>query len=109
MTHVSFQDRKTADKFYLLLQGKELPGVDGVLDMSWVNTPLPPVGDAGPKTTPTPTSNSYHEDSAQAASAVVGDAMAGFDEAEEAGSRIDEAPEEGEVDMDYDVAGEEGW
>lgn len=32
---MSFQDRKTAEKFYYTLQGKELPGVDGTLELAW--------------------------------------------------------------------------
>ncbi|PFH59897.1 hypothetical protein XA68_11723 [Ophiocordyceps unilateralis] len=39
VTHVSFQDRRTAEKFYYSLHGKELPGVDGKLDLSWVTGP----------------------------------------------------------------------
>lgn len=42
-TFVSFRDRKTAEKFYNSLHGSELPGVEGKLELSWVNTPLPPV------------------------------------------------------------------
>lgn len=34
-TYVSFQDRKTAEKFQLLLNGKELPGIEGTLDVQW--------------------------------------------------------------------------
>lgn len=36
-TYVSFRDRKTAEKLYYTLHGKELPGVEGKLDLEWVN------------------------------------------------------------------------
>lgn len=38
MTHVSFQDRKTAEKFYYSLNEKELPGVEGKLELAWFQT-----------------------------------------------------------------------
>lgn len=36
-TYVSFRDRKTAERMYYGLHGKELPGVEGKLDLAWVN------------------------------------------------------------------------
>ncbi|KAH6607752.1 hypothetical protein Trco_004065 [Trichoderma cornu-damae] len=95
VTHVSFQDRKTAEKFYCNLHGKELPGISGTLDLSWVNTPLPPVGSF----------NKRGEDPGD------GDAMAGMnddDDNADAGS-LGEHMHERHVDMDYDVGDEEGW
>ncbi|KAL6881415.1 hypothetical protein J3F83DRAFT_55208 [Trichoderma novae-zelandiae] len=94
VTYVSFQDRKTAEKFYYSLHGKELPGVSGTLDLSWVSTPLPPVG-----------SSKRNEDAED------GDAMAGMnddDGAVDAGSPGEQMRER-QVDMDYDVGDEEGW
>ncbi|KAL6898233.1 hypothetical protein GGI43DRAFT_408681 [Trichoderma evansii] len=96
VTNVSFQDRKTAEKFYYSLHGKELPGVEGTLDLSWVNTPLPPVG-----------SFKKNEDLGD------GDAMAGMNDDEEEGEVIEDLPEKHmqgrQVDMDYDVGDDEGW
>ncbi|PHH83515.1 hypothetical protein CDD82_66 [Ophiocordyceps australis] len=37
VTHVTFPDRKTAEKFYYSLHGKQLPGVEAKLDISWAN------------------------------------------------------------------------
>ncbi|KAL5084182.1 hypothetical protein Trisim1_012257 [Trichoderma cf. simile WF8] len=93
VTHVSFQDRKTAEKFHYSLHGKELPGVSGTLELSWINTPLPPVG-----------SSKKNEDVED------GDAMAGLNDEE---ANADEGlPEEHmrerQVDMDYEVDEEEG-
>ncbi|KAM0455672.1 hypothetical protein ACHAPV_007750 [Trichoderma viride] len=96
VTNVSFQDRKTAEKFYYSLHGKELPGVEGTLDLSWVNTPLPPVG-----------SFKKNEDVGD------GDAMAGMNDDEEEGEVIEDLPDKHtqgrQVDMDYDVGDDEGW
>ncbi|CAM1511247.1 Fc.00g087600.m01.CDS01 [Cosmosporella sp. VM-42] len=92
VTHVSFQDRKTAEKFYYTLHNKELPGVEGKLDLSWVNTPLPPVGDK-------PVAADRDRDVTIAAG-------------EEAprGESPDPAPrEERVVNMDYEVADEDAW
>jgi RNA-binding protein 26 len=47
VTYVSFQDRKTAEKLYYSLHGKELPGVDGKLELSWVNAPAGATSGAG--------------------------------------------------------------
>lgn len=38
-TYVSFSDRKTAERFHQLLNGKELPGIEGVLDIQWATGP----------------------------------------------------------------------
>ncbi|KAL7933681.1 hypothetical protein V8C35DRAFT_303581 [Trichoderma chlorosporum] len=94
VTHVSFQDRKTAERFYYSLHGKELPGIIGTLELSWINTPLPPVG-----------SSKKNEDVED------GDAMAGFND--DQGNADTGSPEEHlrerQVDMDYEVGDEEGW
>ncbi|KAJ4270398.1 hypothetical protein NW762_002079 [Fusarium torreyae] len=97
-THVSFQDRKTAEKFYYSLHGKELPGVDGRLELTWVNTPLPPVKTAN------------NDDAAHA----VGedkedDAMAGFDDQPKRERSVEPQREERAVNMDYEVAEEDAW
>lgn len=88
-THVSFQDRKSAEKLYYSLHGKELPGVEGKLELAWVNTPLPPV---------------------KLAKKEVDDDM--HDEGEIEENRDDaqfSKREERQVNMDYEVADDEGW
>ncbi|KHN97989.1 CCCH zinc finger and RRM domain-containing protein [Metarhizium album ARSEF 1941] len=98
VTHVSFRDRKTAEKLYHLLHGNELPGVQGKLELTWVNSPLPPVA---PK-------KSAHEDSGIV---TPGDAMAGMDDAREEGKPRDkerDADAAAPVNMDYEV-GDYGW
>ncbi|KAM5348323.1 hypothetical protein ACJ41O_008147 [Fusarium nematophilum] len=108
VTHVSFQDRKTAEKFYYSLHGKELPGVEGHLDLSWVSTPLPPV------------KTSTHSRSAPAAAGSSGagggavedkedDAMAGFDDHHIKRESAEPQREERAVNMDYEVEEEDVW
>ncbi|PHH90533.1 hypothetical protein CDD83_3375 [Cordyceps sp. RAO-2017] len=80
VTHVSFQDRKTAERFYASLHGKELPGVDGKLELSWAGAP--PLA---------PTSG-------------LSDDGAGGDDDDDA---KDEAPRP--VDMDYEVGDDDAW
>ena len=86
MTHVSFKDRKTAEKFYYTLHGKELPGVEGQLDLAWV---------AADKTDVTPVE--------KGASAEEGNAMAAMDEERERERERNKR----EVDMDYEMPDEE--
>lgn len=93
VTHVSFQDRRTAERFYHSLHGKELPGVDGKLDVSWVNAPMPRVPTAKPT-----------DDSAAAFS---DDEMAGADDAPEASK--EELTPRRQVDMDYEVGDDGAW
>ena len=38
-THVSFGDRKTAERFFVMLNGNELPGIEGKLELSWLSNP----------------------------------------------------------------------
>lgn len=49
-TYVSFRDRKTAEKLYHSLHGKELAGVDGKLDLQWVTGAPPPASTAAAAT-----------------------------------------------------------
>lgn len=66
-TYVSFQDRKTAEKFQLLLNGKELPGIEGTLDVQWAT--------GAPASTSTSTKPQSHpQPSAAAATAAAADA-----------------------------------
>jgi RNA-binding protein 26 len=43
MTSITFADRKTAEKFFYGLSNKEIPGIEGKVELAWVSTPLPPV------------------------------------------------------------------
>ncbi|KOS17991.1 putative RNA-binding protein [Escovopsis weberi] len=114
VTHVSFQDRKTAEKFFHSLNGKELPGVPGRLELSWAEG-----GGA-------PSSSSSSAAAAAAGPAKTagmpedtGDAMAGMDDLQDAGAQEEEEEQqqqqqqprasERQVDMDYEVAEDEGW
>lgn len=93
VTHVSFRDRKTAEKVYFSLHGKELPGVQGKLDLAWVNSPLPHVN----------TKTLTQEENGAAG----GDAMAGMDDEREG---TDAAAEESRaVNMDYEAGDDYGW
>lgn len=97
VTHVSFRDRKTAETFYYSLHGNQLPGVQGKLELSWMNSPLPPVD-----------LKSLAQD--EAAAAAPGDAMDGMDEEKEEGE-VRERERDGDqraVNMDYEV-GDYGW
>ncbi|KAG5986220.1 hypothetical protein E4U54_005540, partial [Claviceps lovelessii] len=109
VTHVSFRDRKTAEKFYLTLHGKEFPGLPGKLELSWVN------GASGASGSGTPSSvqaaghgtGSPHAGSktAEQEGEEGEDAMAGMDdEGEEVDAERGEEPRA--VDMDYEA---EGW
>ncbi|KAJ6789275.1 hypothetical protein PWT90_02141 [Aphanocladium album] len=106
-TMVSFPDRKTAEKFYFSLQGKELPGVSGNLELSWVNTPLPPV--------PTGAAASAAASSANKTAVEAEGVLEDFGGMEDGGneyagadsSRQDEPRRE--VNMDYEMPDEEAW
>lgn len=103
VTHVSFQDRKTAERFYYSLQGKELPGIEGRLELSWVNTPLPPVNTT--KTTGNGETGATHTHTEEKEH----DAMAGFDDHPRRERSAELQDEERPVNMDYEVADEDGW
>ncbi|KAG6091710.1 hypothetical protein E4U30_006380 [Claviceps sp. LM220 group G6] len=105
VTHVSFRDRKTAENFYFSLHGKEFPGLQGTLELSWVNNAASAGGAASAnagslkkKTTMTATD----EGGAAEGGAAGHDAMAGV----EGGENADEREERRAVDMDYEA---EGW
>ncbi|KAF7545802.1 hypothetical protein G7046_g9473 [Stylonectria norvegica] len=101
VTHVSFQDRKTAERFYYSLNGKELPGVDGRLDLAWVNAPLPRVGEKPPAPSAATTKDRDRDE-----------AMAGVEDAqrEESASVEPQVKRQARaVDMDYEVADEDAW
>lgn len=52
-TIIHFRERYIAEKFVQGTPGSEIPSV-GKVDMSWVQTPLPPMNLAGSKPTPIP-------------------------------------------------------
>ncbi|KAK2612713.1 hypothetical protein QQS21_001330 [Conoideocrella luteorostrata] len=94
ITHVSFRDRKTAERFYFSLHGKELPGINGKLELSWVNTPLPPV-------------NVKKLTQDESGAAIPGDVMVEVEDATE--EPRDEQVEPRAVNMDYEVGDDYGW
>ncbi|KAI5463144.1 hypothetical protein BGZ63DRAFT_352741 [Mariannaea sp. PMI_226] len=103
VTNVSFQDRKTAERFYYSLHGKELPGIEGRLELAWVSTPTPPI--SKPNVT---LGNGIS--TTEAGGDDKDDAMAGLrdDDEEEEGEVVPDR-EERAVNMDYEVADEDGW
>ncbi|KAK3182343.1 hypothetical protein K4F52_006345 [Lecanicillium sp. MT-2017a] len=103
-TYVSFQDRKTAEKFYFGLQGKGLPGVDANLELSWVQ---------GASAAPTPAVKNAPADQTGdvAAEAAGSTTMAGTEDSGAVGGSAPVAKEEDRrvVDMDYEMPDEEAW
>lgn len=75
-TYVSFRDRKTAEKLYYSLHGKELPGVDGKLDLSWVNNAPASAATAPPPSSSTSTKQQQQKEDDTAMDDEGGDAMA---------------------------------
>ncbi|GAO18745.1 hypothetical protein UVI_02040670 [Ustilaginoidea virens] len=93
VTHVSFRDRKTAEKFYSSLHGNELPGVEGRLELSWLSG----VG-AGASA------------SVSVSVSGTGDATAGIDDDGPEEPREEQVREEERpVNMDYEVGDDYGW
>lgn len=60
MTNITFKDRKTAESFFRGIPNKQIPGVQGQVELRWVNndgtmsTPAPKALTAGVKTGPKP-------------------------------------------------------
>ncbi|KAG5959842.1 hypothetical protein E4U57_000481 [Claviceps arundinis] len=104
VTHVSFRDRKTAEKFYFSLHGKEFPGLQGTLELSWVNNAASVGGAASANagSLKKKTTMTTEEGGAAEGGAAGDDAMAGVEGRENA----DEREERRAVDMDYEA---EGW
>lgn len=104
VTLIVFKDRKTAERAFFSLHGKELGGVDGTLDLTWVNTPLPRPNTSKPVTV-------GHD--AQAGTAPgAGNADASAKEemedgeiegSEEGEMRQDDGQDERDMHMDYDA------
>jgi RNA-binding protein 26 len=100
VTSVSFRDRKTAEKFYYSLHGKELPGVTGRLDLSWVN--------GGPALPPAATAKPEYGGGDDTIGGV------GGREDEDEGEIREEEPvrargQQRQINMDYEVEDEDGW
>lgn len=87
VTHVSFQDRKTAERFFHGVHGKELPGVEGRLDLSWVEAAAAAKRPSG-GSTPAPSDDA--------------------DGPAKDGAAAPE-PAQRQVDMDYEVGDDEAW
>ncbi|KAG6004421.1 hypothetical protein E4U21_001089 [Claviceps maximensis] len=100
VTHVSFRDRKTAEKFYLTLHGKEFPGLDGKLDLSWVHA-ASPAHDADADVAINVGSRTGV--ATELENGPAGDVMAGMDDERDDGDA--EREESGAVNMDYEA----GW
>ncbi|RDA95219.1 hypothetical protein CP533_1832 [Ophiocordyceps camponoti-saundersi (nom. inval.)] len=106
VTHVSFQDRRTAEKFYNGLHGKELPGVEGRLDLSWVKTSVPGSGEGS-----TP---GLSDDVAVGNAAYDDDGGGGGGAAAAAGGSGGQGLGRDDVlhrqmDMDYEVGDDDAW
>lgn len=108
-TTVSFPDRKTAEKFYFSLQGKELPGVSGNLELSWVNTPLPPVAAGGSSSFSVgPSATGKAAGESEAVGGDFGNMGDGVEEYTGASAAKQDEPKR-EVNMDYEMPDEEAW
>ncbi|KAH7328005.1 hypothetical protein B0I35DRAFT_416308 [Stachybotrys elegans] len=101
VTNVSFQDRKTAEKFYYTLHGKELPGVEGRLDLAWVKT--------APGRATAQKDSSAQDDTRQynGQSGTVEELDANGDEPMY--THEEPPPHQRQVDMDYEVADQDEW
>jgi hypothetical protein len=91
-TAITFKDRFTAEKFMYGLPGGELPSV-GKVELSWIQTPLPPVNLAALKA-------SNGED----ATMDEGDAMAHTSSPARGGQGHEQ-----QENIDYDVADDNDW
>lgn len=101
--HITFKDRHTAEKFMFGLQNGEIASV-GKVDLSWVQTPLPPV------TLPNPQSSSgggRAESDVKVEGGMEGDAMAHDSNSMSMGGAGGER--DIQENIDYDVAGDDDW
>jgi len=112
VTEITFTDRRTAEKFYYGVGGKEIPGIDGRVELSWVldSAPTPslstgPAPDAS-ATASTTAKTDVNGDTLMGGSGGGGEANG----VEEPGSRFDDEPAGREhAQMDFDVADENDW
>ncbi|KAG5915683.1 hypothetical protein E4U42_007934 [Claviceps africana] len=97
VTHVAFRDRKTAEKFHAALHGREFPGVQGTLELSWISDAAGAPGHAHAHAP-------FDAKTGGEEGGPAGDAMAGMDEE---GEDVEAEREESRpVNMDYEA---EGW
>ncbi|KAA8573925.1 hypothetical protein EYC84_005470 [Monilinia fructicola] len=100
---ITFKDRHTAEKFMFGLQNGEIPSV-GKVDLSWIQTPLPPV------TLPNPQSSlggGRAESDVKMEGGMEGDAMAHDSNSMSIGGAGGER--DVQENIDYDVAGDDDW
>lgn len=104
ITHVSFRDRRTAERFFHALHDKELPGVDGKLQLEWVKQ------EPGAKPSGALSSSMVGDEAAAGVDDVAG-AMDGVDEDREEQQQQQQQPQQQDrqVDMDYDVGDQDDW
>lgn len=106
MTHISFADRKAAEKFYNSVTNKTLPGLanDEEVELSWVpNTAGPLAGSSAHKVDFSASALANGADEGVDTGAV--DANGGpASQANGGPSQLD-----GAGDFDYDVAGDNEW
>lgn len=108
-TTITFKDRKTAEKFFYGLPNKQIPGIEGQVELNWVadqqggsssatagSSPAAAANGGGEKAS----ANANDEQKAQAR----GNGRDGKDV-----TMQDQQPEEQGQEMDYDVAGEDQW
>jgi hypothetical protein len=104
VTHIVFKDRKTAERAFFSLHGKELGGVEGTLDLAWVNTPLPPATTMKSESATPAVAAATGPGAGGSNTAVKDDMEEGEIEGSEEGEmRQDDGQEEREMDMDYDA------
>ncbi|GJC96949.1 RNA recognition domain-containing protein [Colletotrichum higginsianum] len=95
-TEVTFKDRKTAEKFFYGLLKKEIPGIDGQLELSWVSKPLPLAS--------TTEKAALKRQGAPDHDMTMGNAAPNGSSA----TTLDQQPEQ-QQEMDYDVADDDDW
>ena len=91
-TQITFTDRRTAEKFFYGLAGKEIPGIEGQIEVSWATGSVP--------TNTTAAGNAFAADDVVKHDAN-GDALM-------SGS-ADLVPKSHQQQMDFDVADEHDW
>ncbi|KAL1870825.1 hypothetical protein VTK73DRAFT_2382 [Phialemonium thermophilum] len=121
-TVITFKDRKTAEKFFHSIANKEIPGVGGPVELSWVaneNTSSPAASASGATDNPAHAEGGHPAGSAsfneqQEGTATQGPAKAALRSGGEGGTERDagaamEPPAAEQTEMDYDVADDSQW
>ncbi|OIW32218.1 hypothetical protein CONLIGDRAFT_660283 [Coniochaeta ligniaria NRRL 30616] len=104
-TTIAFKDRKTAEKFFYGLPNKQIPGIDGQVELSWVTD------QAGSSTTgssPAANGGSAGEGKSVTAAGEEQKNQAGANARDDKDVAMQEQPDE-HVEMDYDVVGDDQW